>query len=161
MDGKLKKIENQYVLSLDNIIYKNDKLSIKNCEAVVNGYDLDELAEELTGQYATLNPKSFKRGVLYGFQKAVEIHSDKKFSPKDMIEFAKWTLLEVGSNTGKDRTNEQLLLEWKLTQKTEWDVEVEMIGPLVYTDDLPEDGEERPVYRPKVDKYGKIILKRK
>ena len=34
MDGKLKKIENQYVLSLDNLIYKNDKLSIKNCEEI-------------------------------------------------------------------------------------------------------------------------------
>jgi len=49
------------------------KLSIKNCEAIERGYDLDELADIETEKYETRTQKSFKRGFLYGFQKALEL----------------------------------------------------------------------------------------
>lgn len=37
---------------------------------------------------------------------------ERMYSEEDMIEFAKWVFLEVGSNTGKDRTNKELFNEW-------------------------------------------------
>ena len=38
--------------------------------------------------------------------------SKRMYSEADMIEFAIWVFLEVGSNTGKDRTNKELFNEW-------------------------------------------------
>jgi len=38
--------------------------------------------------------------------------AERMYSEEDMIEFAKWVFLEVGSNTGKDRTNKELFNEW-------------------------------------------------
>ena len=38
--------------------------------------------------------------------------AERMYSEDDMIEFAKWVFLEVGSNTGKDRTNKELFNEW-------------------------------------------------
>ena len=151
MEGKLIKVENGYVLMVNNIMYAtdNDKLSLKNCEAIENGYDLDELVKE---QYPIDEP-SFKRG----FKLALEILGDKKFSEEDMIEFAKWTFLEVGSNTGKDRTNEQLLLEWKSIQQTEFDVEIVMVK----TPDGIFRENDVPYASPKLDAENCLILKRK
>ena len=154
MEGKLIKVENGYVLMVDNIMHAtdNDKLSLKNCEAIERGYDLDELAEELTGQYATLNPKSFKRGVLYGFQKALEILGDKKFSEEDVK--------NVYLNSFKH--------EWfgdciKSLQQTEWDVEVEM-ECVMGCQNLILNGENSVCCgdkKPKLDADGCLILKRK
>jgi len=38
--------------------------------------------------------------------------AERMYSEEDMIEFAKWVFLEVGSNTGKERTNKELFNEW-------------------------------------------------
>jgi hypothetical protein len=35
-----------------------------------------------------------------------------KYNEEDMIEFAVWTYLEVGQNSGKERTNKELFKEW-------------------------------------------------
>jgi hypothetical protein len=35
-----------------------------------------------------------------------------KYSEEDMIEFAVWTYLEVGQNSGKERTNKELFKQW-------------------------------------------------
>ena len=37
---------------------------------------------------------------------------ERMYSEEDMIEFAVWLYLEVGSNKGKERTNKELFKEW-------------------------------------------------
>jgi hypothetical protein len=70
----------------------NSKLSIKNCEAIANGYDLDELTREACDITDSLRLDSqkykqdpyFKIGFNKGFQKALEILGDKKFTYNDI-----------------------------------------------------------------------------
>ena len=40
------------------------------------------------------------------------VPDERMYSEEDMIEFAIWMYLEVESNSGKDRTNEELFKEW-------------------------------------------------
>ena len=47
-----------------------------------------------------------------GFIEGANWQAERMYSEEDMIEFAKWVFLEVGSNTGKDRTNKELFNEW-------------------------------------------------
>lgn len=88
------------------------KLSLKNCQAIERGYDLDELVKERFGEaFWHDGDKYFKEG----FKKALEILGDKKFSLEDMK--------KVYLNTSK--------YEWfgdciKSLQQTEWDVEIVM-----------------------------------
>ena len=102
-------------------------LSIKNCQSIERGYDLDELAKEyLFNNYqekytVKTNDEQFAviEGFLSGFQKALE------------------------------------LMKHKLSEETEWDVEIEMEkvpvkmpGVMVFTK------------APKLDADGCLILKR-
>ena len=92
------------------------KLSLKNCEAIANGYDLDELAVLSTKDETTIvGNQKMAQGFIKGFQKALEILGDKKFSEEDVK--------NVYLNSFKH--------EWfgdciKSLQKTEWSVEIEM-----------------------------------
>ena len=89
-----------------------------------------------------------------GFQEALEVNADKRFTLKEMVDC--WNrALEL--QTHKETLGEYI----KSLQQTEWDVIVVMEGPLVYPANLPKEGEERPDYRPKLDENGCIILKRK
>lgn len=49
MKGKLLKLDNGFMLTVNQIIYATDKdlLSIKNCQEVSNGYDFDEIDVEI------------------------------------------------------------------------------------------------------------------
>ena len=174
MDGKLKKIENQYVLSLDNLIYKNDKLSIKNCEAVVNGYDLDELFNKIDNSidYREFDLTSFKLGA----KNILELLKDKKFSDNDMI-----SAYNQGANDGaryesacgdhdsyeqmKEAQDEHVESEKEFIQSlqtNEWDVEI-CCYVANANDDL--DSFNSPLITntgvPKLDADGCLILKRK
>ena len=113
------------------------KLSLKNCEAIENGYDLDELADKLTGQYATLNPKSFKRGVLYGFQKALELLGDKKFNEDDM---------KLSYNANEEGWVSFNAFMEDLLQQTEWNC-------IIFVDEKTN--------KPLLDNEGNLILKSK
>ena len=67
------------------------KLSLKNCQAIERGYDLDELIKERFGEtFWHDGDKYFKEG----FQKALEIRGDKKF-----IQQTEWYVEIVGSGT--------------------------------------------------------------
>lgn len=160
------------------------KLSLKNCNAIANGYDLDELAcTEIGIDISVIKHIDRKvieknespttpiheagalgaglyhmvKGFEIGFQKALELLHDKKFGEDDI-----YNALDFARGNGKYRygimSDDDFI---QSLQETQWDVQIEMIGPLVYTDDLPEDGEERPIYKPKLDAEGCIILKRK
>lgn len=139
-----------------------NKLSLKNCQAIELSYDLEELADEFAktkSSHSTFQ-NTHKRDFREGFQKALELMGDKKFSEKDMINFAIWVFLELGSNTGKNRTNEQLLSEWISLQQTEWDVEIiEECLDKDY-DGVDRKGDCITTGKPKLDAEGCLILKR-
>ena len=94
MKVKLVKIDYQFFLydNEDNLIATTEnspykRLSLKNCQAIERGYDLDELADDFIRcpeDMRTLSEdreiNSFKKG----FQKALELMGDKKFSLEDM-----------------------------------------------------------------------------
>ena len=139
----------------------NSKLSIKNCEAIENGYDLDELTREacditdplrLDSQKYKQDPY-FKIGFNKGFQKALEIKSDKNFSEEDVI-----SMIEKSRETGL--TAEYIILT---NQQTEWEVEI-----CCYVDSpsgwLDADSFNSPLLtnigEPKLDADGCLILKR-
>lgn len=152
------------------------KLSLKNCEVIENGYDLDELAfqssmsdvKEHSDMYRYLAMRFFKDG----FQKALEILGDKRFDEEDIL-----IAIEGGYHAGINynvdeeeqddkiiRLKDNLIVSLK---QTEWDVEIEMICPhpmdtyvcgMQYGCD--EDGCNNPNQIPYLDKNGCLILKK-
>ena len=150
MKPKLHKMLSGYILSLNGDIddpygivnkeladdYGWYKLSIKNCEAIERGYDLDELKQE----YISLNLKNVHDAEHYrcfaeydadnyikGFQKALEILGDKKFSEDDVRKA--YFHGEKDSYVKGGQTKEMEDEYIRSLQQTEWDVEVEMICP--------------------------------
>jgi hypothetical protein len=142
MGEKLVKINNEFYSLYDSdgdIVASNNpktpttkKLSIANCEAIANGYDLDELAGEYANKELNVELTS-KAGNFYGFsssfkegfQKALEILGDKKFSEKDMSKA--WS---EGYHRKVDELNGNGLRYFdkfiQSLQQTEWDVEIVM-----------------------------------
>ena len=136
--------------SFDN---SKEKLSLKNCQAIELGYDLDE---EVSNIVKTIVPDDRGTDIWYGtsmavgklcFQKALEILGDKKFSEKDMIDIL------------KEYINDPFIVyhyvENKLRpiQQTEWDVEI-----LCLHTGNPEHTTNTGL--PKLDEDGCLILKR-
>ena len=102
-----------------------NKLSIKNCQSIERGYDLDELFDEVDESidYQEFDFSSFK----LGFKKALEILSDKKFSEEDMtkaIQIAKSSMGvdNDGEHCYSSISNHEIIQSLK---QTEWEVEVE------------------------------------
>jgi hypothetical protein len=141
-----------------------NKLSIKNCEAIERGYDLDELARDgvkFHEQDEIHRPNSehlYKKG----FQKAIELMGDKKFSEKDVLK----SLHKLADSFIKGypyhqdldfQEGNQII---QSLQQTEWDVEIEMEDYL--DDSLSHIKGEIPVFRKiqKLDSNGCLILKK-
>ena len=99
--------------------YKKQPLSIKNCEAIANGYDLDELADEFSRKFPNDSEPIRYASFIIGFQKALSILGDKKFSERDV---------KIAYNRGSydDRLNNKKLFSddkyIKSLQQTEWEV---------------------------------------
>ena len=167
MEGKLIKVLDHYHLydgdkAIATTIVGNPmllpNLSLKNCQEIANGYDLDELAD-FYGAKAK-GSVDFKLGANQGFedgfQKALEILGDKKFTEEDMED----SFCE-GKHRGIDDYNnrETGSLEYydyinkKRTQQTEWDVEIVMGNPIGIGDKYTPDT------KPKLDEDGCLILK--
>jgi hypothetical protein len=104
------------------------KLSLKNCEAIVRGYDLDELAETFAKKhsiYPTAQDDT-EYGFKAGFQAAVEILGDKRFSEKDILKvilIASSTPDSLIGGTLKQKTLPQVI---ETIKQKKWEVVLEM-----------------------------------
>ena len=123
MKGKLIKTDKGYILEGDNLPNPR-RLSLKNCESIENGYDLDELAMGYD-LYENINFVGQMRAFKVGFQKAIELMGDKKFSEEDMGKA--WS---EGYHRKVDELNGNGLKYFdkfiQSLQPTEWDVEILM-----------------------------------
>ena len=98
------------------------KLSIKNCQDIENGYDLEELAEEFAYYQSNedSNEKFAKFAFKQGFQKAMELMEGKKFTYNDVQRaFIQGVYTKNQIHGKKEEYMESL-------QPTEWEVEIEM-----------------------------------
>ena len=150
--------------------YKVSKLSTKNCKAIEREYDLDELAEREATMHtsrSTQNWETLKWGVKIGFQKALELMGDKKFSEGDMRKAYQKGEEDSYTQGGLTKQKEDSYIQ-SLQQK-EWDVEIEMekvkdetkiVGAIK---GVKGSGNKITTYKsvPKLDENGCLILKRK
>lgn len=172
MDGKLIFDENYYSLEvvherignmivgssdheLSKMINQPFKLSTKNCEAIKNGYDLDELAHnhaEGNDNYLTA-----ENSFIEGAKTILELLGDKKFSERQVRK----AIRESRACIADDDTGVKFLKEdadiVQSIQPKEWEVEIETEEKRI--GGFKGYGEYEIV--PKLDANGCIILKRK
>ena len=152
---KLDKDKYTLIYKEDNIMSEHvplfdGKLSLKNCQAIENGYDLDELFESIPIGPTDENGRwKLRAGFITGFQKALEILSDKKFNEEHLKVAADWYY----ETKGKKSIDEYI----QSLQQTEWDVEI-ITEPFLSVGDNFHDKYQT---RPKLDENGCLILKRK
>ena len=138
-----------------NIRYK---LSLKNCQAIECGYDLDELVDEFIGcpeDMRTLSEDWRINSFKSGFQKALELMGDKTFSEED---------LRLAMHFGRfgEANNQTTTIGFiQSLQQTEWDVEIEIYEEKEFIFD-PAMGISQGHYldKPKLDADGCLILKK-
>ena len=169
MEGKLIKTESTYHLVVNNKIIgsmgdsdgKLQKLSLKNCQAIERGYDLDELAESLATMNVTRSTQNWevlKWGIKIGFQKTLEILGDKKFSEEDMRKAYQKGEEDSYTQGGLTKQKEDNYIQ--SIQQTEWNVEIEMeCGEVKQCECSSNNNCLNP--QPKLDADGCLILKRK
>lgn len=142
------------------------KLSLSNCQAIERGYDLDELATEFAekrlgrkiSKWGNVDAHSAEYACFYhGFQKALEILGDKKFTEEDMRAAFSYGMDVYAEPNDWEKLNTYQKLN-KHIQQTEWDVMIEMesIGKV-----KTGVGSNTNQMMPKLDENGCLILKRK
>ena len=141
-----------------------NKLSLKNCQAIERGYDLDELLDNITPKNGTIGNISERIGFVKGFQKALELMGDKKFSEDD-VRKAMGYMFEQTAVFGNKVSASDVDRCIQSLQQTEWEVEIEMTKE-EYIWTPPGEGFEDQAYRdwrevPKLDATGCLILKLK
>lgn len=161
MKGKLIKENNGYTLFVDGKVFGDtdghqlksitNRLSIKNCQIIELDCDLDELIKkEIANGKLHPNDGAKKEGIERGIQIALEILGDKKFSEEDVILIAEY--IRVASQSTPSVRTKDLIDEYQSLQKTEWDVEVEMVKEHI--------GSGCYKKYPKLDDEGCLILKK-
>ena len=158
MEAKLIKTGNEYllkdlkgeVLAITSGSKEGRMLSLKNCQAIERGYDLGELVMGYD-LYENINFVGQTRAYKAGFQKALSILGDKKFSDEQLR-----TAYNVGYTDGKDGATFYNRFIQSL-QQTEWDVEIVMETCQV----MVQHGDMEFQDFPKLDADGCIILKHK
>ena len=147
------------------------KLSLKNCQAIERGYDLDELAKtDADLRYNQPGEEDLwltrVTGIEYGFNLALSILGDKKFSEKDLrTAYGVGYLMKINPS---DEYHETLNGLVQLLQQTEWDVEIVMEKVVDETKiigavkGVKGSGNKITTYKqvPKLDADGCLILKR-
>ena len=174
MEGKLYKTNNNTYILVDPTKGTYDdgymlgtsresqynKLSIKNCETIERGYDLDELVMGYD-LYENINFVGQTRAYKAGFQKALDLMGDKKFSINEVVELCKILISNPFEKSGK--TYQQLTDSYiKSLQQTEWDVLIDMEP--YHDGEFIDDGKTHiiePKWRPALDADGCLILKLK
>jgi hypothetical protein len=168
MKGKLIKTDVNYILEDDKGVViastslkrvEGLSLSLKNCQAIERGYDLDELAMGYD-LYENINFVGQTRAYKSGFQKALEILGDKKFSEDDVLKVVTHVLNELVLVDGFDKQYlfpesiyQETTTKCKSLQQTEWDVEIVCL----HTGD-PEHTTNTGL--PKLDENGNLILRK-
>jgi hypothetical protein len=163
MIAKLCKIDREYFLHSieNNLIATSDNLHLhclsrKNCQSIERGYDLDELIDLELPLDGTTGNISQRRGFKKGFEKALELMGDKKFTEKDMVDFGGFCCNKIDAFNDVD----DLFKKYQPLQQTEWDVEVEIDEEMEFIFD-PTMGISQGHYldKPKLDPDGCLILK--
>ena len=175
MNAKLIKTEVNYILEDDKGVViastslKKDglALSLKNCQSIERGYDLDELANKLVYSKYPFHPSNDSEYWLdmykAGFQKALELMGDKKFSSGQLLNAMDlvWQWMN-GEDYGCKTLTEVQDKHIQSLQQTEWDVEVVM-ECVIGCQNLILNGENSVCCgdkKPKLDADGCLILKR-
>ena len=136
-------------------------LSLKNCQAIELGYDLDELIDRAfdnMGYHSTVThheESQFKLGYKVAFKEAIEILVNEKFNRQDVIHALTYGVREAKNG----RTHSQILEEYRnthLIQQTEWDVEIVTTKRM----ENGKSGLDVPIIKPKLDADGCLILKK-
>jgi hypothetical protein len=146
-------------------VTKVSKLSKQNCDEIFGAVDVEKLAEENTEEFIEVfdyndgrgnicrfnNSHQVQESYIKGFNKAMELNKDKKFTEVDMIKFADAVYKLRKENQVFEGMPELLQ---SLQQPIEIEVEIEM-------DRIPADLAPGgwDVF-PKLDSHGCIILKR-
>lgn len=180
MKAKLIKTEVNYILEDDKGVViastslnkEGLSLSIKNCQTIERSYDVYELAKENYHKFWSVVDESemlnHTFGYVEGFQKALELMGDKKFSRGQLLNAMDlvWQWMN-GEDYGCKTLTEVQDKHIQSLQQTEWGVEIEMICPhpedtyvcgIQYGCD--EDGCNHPNQIPHLDTDGCLILKR-
>jgi hypothetical protein len=138
MKGKLIKDHDEYMLINDErfVIATTDesmlevtdrmKLSKQNCDEVFGVVNVDNLAENHPLEVSNASHGfGIKDGIVYSFNKAMELNKDKLFTLED-IESAIDMCIELMNNKGSEfRTHKQTIIQ-SIQQPTEIEVEIEM-----------------------------------
>jgi len=167
---KLRKVNNEFYSLYDSdgdIVASNNpktpttkKLSLKNCQEIESGYDLDEIKRKLFGGFDG-QPDSF---TIAAVERTVEIMFEilghKKFSEGD-VKF----MFQLGFNLDNAISRNEYNAHIQSLQQTEWDVEIVMENSVCNGYKNQPDNvigfidEYKSV--PKLDEDGCLILKRK
>jgi hypothetical protein len=177
MKGKLIKTDVNFLLEDDKGVViastslnkEGLSLSQKNCQAIELGYDLDELAMGYD-LYENINFVGQMRAFKAGFQKALELMGDKKFSEEDVreaIEIARNGSMQEQHNGYGRPTESRFVLDnlpsdkiIQSLQQTEWDVEIVEECLDKNCDGVNKKGECITTGKPKLGEDGCLILKK-
>jgi len=148
MKAKLIKTEVNYLLEGEGSVViastslkkEGMSLSLRNCQAIERGYDLDEIKRKLFGGFDGL-PDSF---TIAAVERTVEIMfeilGDKKFSEEDMENAIEMCIKLMNDKGSEFREHKQTVIQ--SLQQTQWDVEIVMVPAMsnngnVYYGDIP------------------------
>jgi len=82
---------------------------VRELQSTTQEETIEKIAENESEYLADWEDKDmYKRGFVDG----AKYQSERMYSEKDMIEFAIWVYLEIGSSKNKERTNKELFDEW-------------------------------------------------
>jgi len=149
MKAVLNKVDNGYVLLVNNIMYAtdNDKLSKQNCDLLFGIIDVEKLAEEEYPKTSSWRLEEefdpIRKGFIEGFNKAIELNKDKVFTFEDMRKAYVEGYL--------DEHSFEVVIQY-LQQPKQIKVEIEM------EDKIALDGQTIIGKEPKLDSEGCLIL---
>jgi hypothetical protein len=168
MEGKLIKTEHLYCLEINEKIIATtsksngelefpQRLSVENCEEIFG--ILNAESEFYKVQPNTLSPETehkVKGGFIMGFDKALDLNKDKKFTYAQMLYIAGYA---VGLS-GRSKTDPSLDIKQEIIDAVDKmqpnELEVEVVMDRIPADLAPGGWDEFP----KLDANGCLILKR-